>query len=97
MASYKAQREGDPNTAGGIALNGAKSVLINGRPAGVPDMTVTPHSPCEVPVPPHCNAKTVSTCQSVLIEGKPALRTDVDKDTCNHPRAMGSEDVLIGD
>jgi hypothetical protein len=32
--SYKAQREYDPNTAGGIATNGAKSVLINGLPAG---------------------------------------------------------------
>lgn len=96
MASYKAQREGDPNTAGGIALGGAISVLINGRPAGIPDMTVTPHAPCPT-VSVHCSAKTVSTCQSVLIEGRPALRTDIDKDTCAHPRAMGSEDVLIGD
>lgn len=97
MASYKAQREGDPNTAGGIVQGGAESVLINGRKAGVPDLKVTQHPPCQVPVPPHCKAITVSDCKSVLIEGKPALRTDVDKDTCLHPRAMGSIDVLIGD
>lgn len=96
MASYKAQREGDPNTAGGIAIGGAVSVLINGRPAGVNNMTVTPHPSCPT-IPSHCSAKTVSTCQSVLIEGLKALRTDVDKDTCAHPRAMGSVDVLIGE
>jgi len=96
MSGWKAQREKDPNTAGGIATGGAKSVLINGREAGVPNMTVTPHSPCELPSPPHCNAVTVSTCKSVIIEGKPALRTDVDIDTCGHPRAVGSPDVIVG-
>jgi hypothetical protein len=94
--SYKAQREYDPNTAGGIATNGAKSVLINGLPAGIPDMSVSPHAPCPIPGT-HCNALTVSTCKSVIIEGKPALRTDVDIDTCGHPRSVGSPDVVIGD
>jgi hypothetical protein len=95
--AWKAQRDKDPNSAGGIAQGGAESVLINGRKAGIPEMDVTPHSPCWVPVPSHCSAKTVSKCKSVIIEGKPALRTKIDKDTCGHPRAVGSEDVIIGD
>jgi len=95
MSGWKAQREKDPNTAGGIATGGAKSVLINGRKAGVPDMSVTPHAPCPNPGS-HCSALTVSTCESVIIEGKPALRTDVDIDTCGHPRAVGSPDVIVG-
>ena len=95
--AWKAQRDKDPNSAGGIARGGAESVLINGRTAGIPQMDVTPHAPCFVPDPPHCAAKTVSTCKSVIIEGKPALRTKIDKDTCGHPRAVGSEDVIIGE
>ncbi len=95
--AWKAQRDKDPNSAGGIAQGGAESVLINGRKAGIPQMDVTPHSPCWVPVPSHCSAKTVSTCKSVIIEGKSALRTKIDKDTCGHPRAVGSEDVIIGE
>ena len=95
--AWKAQRDKDPNSAGGIARGGAESVLINGRKAGIPQMDVTPHFPCWVPQTAHCSAKTVSTCKSVIIEGKPALRTKVDYDTCGHPRAVGSEDVIIGE
>ena len=51
--AWKAQRDKDPNSAGGIARGGAESVLINGRKAGIPQMDVTPHAPSFVPDPPH--------------------------------------------
>jgi len=95
MAEYKANRDTDANIAGGIASGGAVSVLINGLKAGIPNMSVSSHAPCPFPVI-HCAAKTVSTCESVLYEGKKALRTSADSDDCSHPRADGSDDVLIG-
>jgi hypothetical protein len=95
MADHRAQRFGDPNVAGGVMLGGARSVLTNNRLAGIPGMPVTPHFPCPKKKI-HCAAITVSTCRSVRIENKPALRTDVDRDTCAHKRAGGSFDVYIG-
>lgn len=92
----KAQRQGDPNVAGGLIARGDSSVLINGRPAAYPGISVTPHPPCGPKAPQHCVAVTTRGSQSVRVNGKPLL-TSSDKDTCNHSRSMGgSPNVIVG-
>ena len=92
----KAQRQGDPNVAGGLIKKGDSSVLINGRPAAYPGIVVTPHPPCGPKAPQHCAAVTTRGSQSVRVNGKPLL-TAGDKDTCSHGRTTsGSPNVIVG-
>jgi len=91
------QRVGDRNTAGGVILNGDNTVLINGRAVAVKGASVSPHPCCgQRGCPPtHCNAKTQTNNNIVLVNGVPLIFTD-DKDTCGHARASGSPDVTVG-
>lgn len=91
------QRIGDPNVVGGIIYTGDPTVLVNGRPIATVGASVTPHPCCGVTgCPPiHCAALTTSTNVTVLVGGRPVV-TSGDFDTCGHPRAIGSLDVLIG-
>lgn len=91
------QRQGDANTAGGVAQGGASSVLVNGRPIMVTGQSVSPHPCCgQKRCPPiHCSATTQGGSSTVLAEGKPVVFTG-DVDTCGHARAGGSADVLVG-
>jgi hypothetical protein len=91
------QRVGDQNSAGGVITNGDNSVMINGRAVAVQGSSVSPHPCCgQKGCPPtHCNAKTQTTNSTVLVNGVPLILTD-DKDTCSHPRASGSPNVLVG-
>ena len=91
------QRVGDRNTAGGVILNGDDSVLINGRAVAIRGASVSAHPCCgrKGCPPTHCNAKTQASNSTVLVNGVPLIFTD-DKDTCGHPRAGGSADVLVG-
>ena len=91
------QRVGDRNTAGGVITNGDSSVLINGRAVAVRGSSVSPHPCCgQRGCPPtHCNARTQTNTATVLVNGVPLIFTD-DVDTCGHPRASGSPDVLVG-
>ena len=92
----KAQRQGDPNVAGGLITRGESSVLINGRPAAVPNTLVTPHPPCSPKAPQHCAATTRGGSNSVRVNGKPLL-TSSDKDICSHGRSSsGSPNVIVG-
>lgn len=92
----KAQRQGDPNTGGGLITRGDSSVLINGRPAAYPAISVTPHPPCSPKNPIHCVAVTKGGSKSVRVNGKPLL-TSGDGDTCGHGRSSGgSSDVRVG-
>jgi uncharacterized Zn-binding protein involved in type VI secretion len=92
----KAQRQGDPNQAGGLIRTGDRSVLINGRPAAFPNISVTPHPPCSPEAFIHCVAVTKGGSKSVFVNKKPLL-TSGDKDTCSHGRATGgSTDVRVG-
>lgn len=92
----RAQRQGDPNMGGGLIRKGDKSVLINGRPAAYPNVSVTPHPPCSPKNFKHCVAVTKGGSKSVFVNKKPLL-TSGDKDTCSHGRAMsGSKDVIVG-
>ena len=90
-----AVRIGDPNWGGGLAIfPGAQSVLINGRPACTTGTFVTPHPPCPKKKI-HCLAVTTLGSLSVLAEGKPIVYVG-SPDTCLHPRALGSFDVIVG-
>ena len=90
-----AVRIGDPNWGGGLAIfPGALSVLINGRPACTTGTFVTPHPPCPKSKI-HCLAVTTLGSLSVLAEGKPIVYVG-SPDTCLHPRALGSFDVIVG-
>ena len=40
------QRQGDTNTAGGVAKSGVASVRVNGRPIVVNGISVSPHPCC---------------------------------------------------
>lgn len=89
------QRQGDANSAGGIASSGAASVRVNGRPIMVNTRSVTPHpccgrSGCEK----HCNAKTAGGTSVVRVQGIPVVYTGC-KDTCGHPRVGGSPDTRV--
>ena len=92
------QRDGDPNTAGGIAQGGIGSVRINGRPIMIPGQPVTPHPP----YPrrgrnQHNNGSqhTAGGVGSVRASGNPVV-VDGDADTCGHARTSGSGDVRAG-
>lgn len=92
----KAQRKGDLNAGGGLIVSGENSVLINGRPAAVPQTAVTPHPPCGPKAPQHCVARTKGGSRTVKVNGKPLL-TSGDSDTCGHGRSSsGSADVRVG-
>ena len=91
------QRVGDANAVGGVILKGDPTVLVNGRPVAVFGSSVSPHPCCGAKgCPPiHCAAKTTSKNPKVLVGGKPIITTG-DLDTCKHPRAKGSLDVIVG-
>lgn len=88
------QRVGDANAGGGLIISGDPTVLVNGRPIAVVGSAVTPHPPC-TKVPTHCHAYTTTNQYTVLVNGKPVSTTG-SIDTCGHPRATGSLDVIIG-
>lgn len=91
------QRQGDTNTAGGVAQGGASSVFVNGRPMMTPGQSVSPHPCCgQRRCPPiHCNATTTGGSGTVFVEGKPVILAG-DTDSCGHVRAGGSTNVLVG-
>lgn len=90
------QRQGDPNTAGGINVSGVASVRTNFRPTVIPGIGVTPHPCCGNPgCGIHCSAVTTGGSGDVRAGGSPVIRTGVDVDSCGHPRAGGSGDVRV--
>ena len=91
----KAVRQGDTNSAGGVARGGAKTVKINGRNAAQPGMSVTPHPCCpKKRCGKHCRASTTGGSSTVFVEGKPLITTS-DRDSCGHGRSTGSNDVNV--
>jgi len=91
-----AVRIGDPNSAGGLAVGlGARTVLINGRPACLPGASVTPHPCCGAKgCGAHCRARTTLGSRSVTAEGRPIVYVG-SPDSCGHSRALGSSDVMV--
>ena len=90
------QRQGDPNSSGGINTSGVGSVRVNGRLIVIPGISVTPHPCCGQPgCGIHCSAVTAGGSGTVRAGGKPVIR-DNDIDTCGHPRVAGSTNVRAG-
>lgn len=87
-------RVGDANAAGGIALRGIASVIVNGRPISVVGDPVTPHPPCPKPAI-HCSA-TTTTGSSTVIAGGIRVQYVGCVDTCGHARAQGSPNTVVG-
>lgn len=89
------QRVGDLNAGGGIALGpGHTNVLINGRPALIPNTPFTPHVGCSPKNPLHCAGVVaiIGTAKTVKANGQP-LVIDGSKDSCFHGRINGSPNV----
>jgi uncharacterized Zn-binding protein involved in type VI secretion len=89
------QRQGDPNSSGGVNSSGIASVRVNGRPVVVPGISVSPHPCCGGDgCGVHCSAVTSGGSGSVRAGGRPVIR-DGDSDTCGHPRVAGSATVRV--
>ena len=93
------QRDGDPNTGGGIAQGGVSSVKVNGQNIMIPSQPVTPHPPYgrKGRRTEHNDGsqKTAGGVSSVRAGGQPVV-VDGNNDTCGHPRTSGSGDVRAG-
>jgi uncharacterized Zn-binding protein involved in type VI secretion len=90
------QRQGDPNSAGGVIMSGINSVLVNGRPIAVSGLRVSAHPCCgQRGCPPvHCSAVTQGR-GTVFVNGRPVVATG-DSDSCKHSRVGGSPNVRVG-
>ena len=88
------QRQGDSNSAGGVATGGVASVRVNGQPVVVNGTSVSAHAPWGPPHPPHAAASTTSGSATVRAAGVP-INTTGNPDTCGHARSGGSPDVRI--
>ena len=96
MSGKGIQRVGDLNSGGGVALGpGHKNVLINGRPAAIPNTPFSPHPPCSPKQPQHCKGviAVTGTATTVRANGKPLVLTG-GRDSCmTHTRRGGSTNV----
>lgn len=91
-----AARVGDVTTHGGVITGpGASTVMIGGQPAAVVgDLHTCPIVP--TPASPHLPSSAfVAGSTSVLICGRPALRT-TDVCLCGANAAVGCPTVIIG-
>lgn len=93
------QRNGDSNSAGGVAQGGIGSVRVNGQPIMVPGQAVTPHPPYgrKGSRTVHNNGGQVTAGGSgtVRASGQPVVLTG-NADSCGHPRVGGSPNVRVG-
>lgn len=85
---------GSRNTAGGIAMMGDTSVLINGRQASRIGDYVTGH-PGFDPRHPHPPNPIVTGSHNVIVGGRPLGYLSV-LDACRHIMIPHESDVLIG-
>lgn len=92
MSGEPVHRMGDMNTAGGKALGGAESVLVNGLPIVVDGTGVGPHPPF---LPPHLFTHTSAGLKNVIAENIP-INVRGNMDLCGHPRSQGSPNVVAG-
>jgi len=87
----KISRVGDANQAGGKIMKGASTVLANGKPVGIHESSITPHSPYKHG---HTNAKTTTCSSTVFADGKPVLKVG-SENSCGHSIVEGSPDVFV--
>ena len=87
----KIVRKNDKNSAGGKALKGDGSFIVNNRPAVRDGAPVSAH-----PLgPPHQSPRTAGGSKSFILSGIKANYVG-NTDTAGHPRADGSKDFIIG-
>ena len=98
MGEYSLQKVGDPNTGGGVIIEGHDNVFLDGQPVAIQGSLVTPHSCCPSPgCGIHCSATAAYPGSSVItINGSNVLRRTVDLDSCGHAR-NGDSAVFIGE
>lgn len=91
------QRIGDPNSVGGVIIQGDPTILVEGRPIAFFGALVSPHPCCGAKgCPPiHCAAKTTSKNYTILVGGFPIITTG-DIDTCGDIRVGGAFTVFAG-
>jgi uncharacterized Zn-binding protein involved in type VI secretion len=87
-------RLGDINSAGGRILRGARTVFVNGRPAGLNVSPISPHMPWGKPHPPHAVSFTLTGSLRVFCESAPLLKIG-SRTTCGHPIIQGSFNVFV--
>ncbi len=88
-------RQGDVNIAGGAALFGDSSFIVDGRPVVTVGTLVSPHPPCGKKQPQHCIAITLIGNQNLIINQKP-VNVIGNPDSCGHPRVTGSINFIVG-
>jgi len=84
------QRQGDADSAGGVALSGVASVRVNNQPIVVNGISVSGHGKG-----PHRGPVTAGGNDTVKAGGIPVVTTGC-ADSCGHPRSGGSSDVRAG-
>ena len=83
-------RQFDKNAQGALIIKVIQSsVYANRMPVSVNGSIVKGHG-----VGPHFSPKTANGSKNVFVEGLPVNKTG-DKDTCTHPRALGSSNVFV--
>lgn len=82
-------RQGDKNSSGGVAAAGVTSVLVNNKPIVVTGTAVTSHSRKH-------NSPRTGAGKSNVVAGNKPVNVIGNADTCGHPRADGSNNVIIG-
>ena len=90
------QRQGDVNSAGGVAQSGVSSVRVNGRPIVVNGISVTPHPCCGIPkcLPTQCFGFVNGGGGSVRVNGsRPVVKGS--SGLCGHNVKTASTDVII--
>lgn len=91
----RVQRIGDPNTAGGVIIDGVGSVRINGRPVAVVVAHVSPHPCCgRKGCGKHCHATVNRGSSSVRAGGRAIIYNGI-VDSCGHVRTVGSPNVNV--
>lgn len=87
-----------PGAAGVILDCGIDAVLVNGLPAAVLDPgvlpRVSPHVCCSPQCPACCYAVVLGGIPTVLINGKPAITTEMPAD-CGHVVITGAAGVTV--
>jgi uncharacterized Zn-binding protein involved in type VI secretion len=84
-------RVGDMNLFGGKIINGAKTVIANGKQVGLHPSLITPHFPFKKL---HLLAFTTGGSPTVFAEGKPVLKVGTSA-TCGHSIVIGSPNVFV--
>jgi len=88
-------RQGDVNVAGGAALFGDFSLIVDNRPVVTVGTLVSKHAPCSPRRKRHCIAITTTGSRIFTVNGKP-VNIIGNPDSCGHVRITGSRTFIIG-